>query len=194
MAGDDGEEAFEALAAALDDLVGEAVREDLAGERRDVHARRLALEDVPEGLEVRVAPPDDRVAQLERGDVRLERGYQTEGSGERGLEFETKKGGKWGLGNGEWGRGREALSHTYLAHDLVVGIHLPPETCRRAALHVQCSSCLQHTAKPRCSPCVWGLRTSISRKLSGTLYISSICSHRGSPSPESVQSVDIAEN
>ncbi len=104
MAGDNGEEAFEALAAALDDLVGEAVREDLAGERRDVHARRLALEDVPEGLEVRVAPPDDRVAQLERGDVRLERGYQTEGSGERGLEFETGKGGtkagEWGMGTG----------------------------------------------------------------------------------------------
>ena len=74
MARDDGEEALEALAAALDDLVREAVREDLARERRDVDARRLALEDVPERLKVRVAPPDDRVPELERGDVRLRPG------------------------------------------------------------------------------------------------------------------------
>lgn len=67
----DGEEALEALAPALDDLVREAVREDLAGEGRDVHARGLALEDVAEGLEVRVAAAHDRVAELERGDVRL---------------------------------------------------------------------------------------------------------------------------
>lgn len=52
MAGDDGEEALEALAACLDDLVGEAVCEDLAGQRRDVDARALALEDVAEGLKV----------------------------------------------------------------------------------------------------------------------------------------------
>ena len=49
---DDGEEALEALTAALDGLVREAVREDLAGQRGDVHARALALEDVAEGLEV----------------------------------------------------------------------------------------------------------------------------------------------
>lgn len=71
MAGDDGEEALEALPPALDDLVREAVREDLAGEGRDVHARGLALEDVAEGLEVGVAAAHDRVAELERGDVRL---------------------------------------------------------------------------------------------------------------------------
>ena len=72
MSRDDSEEPLEALAAALDDLVREAVREDLARERGDVHARRLALEDVPERLEVGVAAADDRVAQLEGGDVRLD--------------------------------------------------------------------------------------------------------------------------
>ena len=71
MPSDDGEEALEALAAALDDLVREAVREDLAGQRGDVHARALALGDVAEGLEVRVPPSHDGVAELEGGDVRL---------------------------------------------------------------------------------------------------------------------------
>ena len=71
MARNDRQEPLEALAPALDDLVREPVRENLAGERGDVHARRLALQDVPERLKVRVAPPDDRVAELERGDVRL---------------------------------------------------------------------------------------------------------------------------
>ena len=71
MSRDDSEEPLEALAAALDDLVREAVREDLARERRDVDARRFALEDVPERLKVRVAPPDERVAQFEGGDVGL---------------------------------------------------------------------------------------------------------------------------
>ena len=68
---DDGKEPLEALTAGLDDLVREAVCEDLSRERWDVHARRLALEDVPEGLKVRVAAAHDRVAELERGDVRL---------------------------------------------------------------------------------------------------------------------------
>ena len=74
MPSHNGEETLEALAAALDDLVREAVREDLARERGDVHARRLALEDVPERLEVGVAAADDRVAELEGGDIRLDAG------------------------------------------------------------------------------------------------------------------------
>ena len=71
MSRNDSEEPLEALAAALDDLVREAVREDLARERGDVHARRLALEDVPEGLEIRVPSAHNRVAQLECGDIGL---------------------------------------------------------------------------------------------------------------------------
>ena len=70
---DDSKEPLEALAPALDDLVREPVREDLAGQRRDVDARALALEDVAERLEVAVPPPHQRVPQLERGDVRLRR-------------------------------------------------------------------------------------------------------------------------
>ena len=49
---DDAKEAFKALPPCFDDLVGEAVREDLAGERGDVDSRRLALEDIAEGLKV----------------------------------------------------------------------------------------------------------------------------------------------
>ena len=71
MSRDDSEEPLEALAAALDDLVREAVREDLARERGDVHARRLALEDVPEGLEVGVATADGGGLELEGGDICL---------------------------------------------------------------------------------------------------------------------------
>ena len=62
MAGDDGEEALKALAATLDDLVGEAVCEDFAGERGDVDAGGLALEEIAEGLKVGVAAADDGVA------------------------------------------------------------------------------------------------------------------------------------
>jgi hypothetical protein len=48
----DAEEALEALASGLDDLVGETVGEDFAGERGDVDSRRLALQDIAEGFKV----------------------------------------------------------------------------------------------------------------------------------------------
>ncbi len=69
VADDDLEELFETGAPALDDVVGEAVGEDLAGEGRDGDARALALEDVPEVLEVAVPPAHAALAQLEGGDV-----------------------------------------------------------------------------------------------------------------------------
>ena len=69
MTDDDLQEALQPLAAVLDDVVGEAVREDLARQRRDGDAGGLALEDVAEVLEVGVAPADGRGAQLEGGDV-----------------------------------------------------------------------------------------------------------------------------
>jgi hypothetical protein len=78
VAGDDGEEALEALAATLNDLVREAIREDLAREYGNVHACALTLEDVPKSLKIRVAPADERVPQLERGNVRL-RPHEEEG-------------------------------------------------------------------------------------------------------------------
>ena len=71
MASHDTEEALEAFPSGLDDLIREPVREDLAWERGDVHAGRLVLEDIAEGLKVRIASAHERVAQLEGGDVRL---------------------------------------------------------------------------------------------------------------------------
>lgn len=69
MSDDDLQEALQAVAAMLDDVVAEAVGKDLPRQRRDGHARALALEDVAEGFKVRVAPPHGAVLQLEGGDV-----------------------------------------------------------------------------------------------------------------------------
>ena len=69
VADDDLEEALQPLAAVLDDGVVELVEVDLARQRGDGHARRLALQDVAEVLKVRVAAAHGRGAQLERGDV-----------------------------------------------------------------------------------------------------------------------------
>jgi hypothetical protein len=53
----DAKEALKALAPSLNDLVGEAVGEDLAGKRGYVDPCRLAFEDIAEGFKVRVASP-----------------------------------------------------------------------------------------------------------------------------------------
>ena len=71
MARHDRQEPLQTLAPALDNLIREPVREDLAGKGWDVDPRGFVLEDVAECLEVRVPPADDRVAELEGGDVRL---------------------------------------------------------------------------------------------------------------------------
>jgi len=52
MPRNDAKEVLKALTPGLDDLVGEAVGEDLARERGYVDLRRLALEDIVEGLKV----------------------------------------------------------------------------------------------------------------------------------------------
>ena len=75
MARDDGEEALEALAAALDDLVGEPVREDFSGQRWDVHPCRFTLENVAEGFKVGVASSDGGVLGDEGGNVCLKINY-----------------------------------------------------------------------------------------------------------------------
>ena len=102
VSGDDLEEPLEPLPPLVDRIVREAVREHLARKRRNVDLRAhdvdkkegdnqlgrrssawpegemmtdpggLPLERVPEGLKVRVSPSDDRVPELERGDVGLE--------------------------------------------------------------------------------------------------------------------------
>lgn len=69
MADDNLEELLEPRTATLDDVVAEAVGEDLAGERRDGDASALALENVAEVLKVGVATADAALAQLEGGDV-----------------------------------------------------------------------------------------------------------------------------
>ncbi len=63
-------EALQALSAMLDDVIAEAVREDLPRQGRDRDPRALALEDVPEVLKVRVAPPYGAVLELEGRDIR----------------------------------------------------------------------------------------------------------------------------
>lgn len=69
MADDDLQEALQALAAVLDDVVAEAVRKDLAGQRRDGDAAALALEDVAKVLKVGVAAAHARGLELEGGNV-----------------------------------------------------------------------------------------------------------------------------
>ena len=76
MASDDAEETLETFSPGLDDLVGEAICEDLAWESGDVDTGGLVLEDVTEGLKVGVSPADERVAQFECRDVGL---YNTQG-------------------------------------------------------------------------------------------------------------------
>jgi hypothetical protein len=63
------QELLQPLPPMLNHVVAEAVRKDLARQRRDRHARRLALQHVPEVLEVGVAAADGRLLEFEGGDV-----------------------------------------------------------------------------------------------------------------------------
>lgn len=107
MSRDNAEEALETFSPGLDDLVRKAVREYLAWERRNVHPGGLVLENIAERLKVGVAPAHERVTELECGDIRLRSGKSKVGMG---------------MMPSFWRGG------TYLAHDLVVGIHLAAET------------------------------------------------------------------
>ena len=69
MADDDLQEALQALASMLDDIIAEPVCEDFPGEGRDGDARALALEHVAEVLEVGVAPAHGAVLELEGRDA-----------------------------------------------------------------------------------------------------------------------------
>jgi hypothetical protein len=71
MAGDDAQEPLQPFSPALDDLVGESVREDLSWERRDVDPCGFVLQDIAEGFEVGVAPSYYGMAELEGGNVCL---------------------------------------------------------------------------------------------------------------------------
>ena len=65
---------------------------------------------------------------------------------------------------------------TYLADYLVVSEHLSPKSWGENNLRAESRTELLGLDG---TPCVCGFLTSISKKLSGTLYISSICTDRG---------------
>ena len=65
----DLQEALQPLPPVLDDVVAEAVREDLAGKRGDGNAGALTLQNVAEVFEVGVAAADGAVLELEGGNV-----------------------------------------------------------------------------------------------------------------------------
>ena len=67
------QEPLEPFPSALNHLVAEPIREHFPRQSRDVDAIRLALENVPEVLEIAVAPSDGRVAYLKGRDVGLGR-------------------------------------------------------------------------------------------------------------------------
>lgn len=117
MTSDDSQEPLQALSPSFDNLVGEPVGEDFAGERRDVDACGFAFENVTEGFEIRVAAADERVAQFEGGDIGL-------------LSFTEYGGGRMkGDRLLEWvGVVRGRTGGLYLAHDLIIGVHLPTES------------------------------------------------------------------
>jgi len=60
---------LQALPPMLNHIIAEAICKHFPWQRRDRHARRLALQDVAEVFEVAIAPPHAAVAQLEGGDV-----------------------------------------------------------------------------------------------------------------------------
>lgn len=69
MTDDDLEELLEACATTFDNIVAEAVGEDLSGQRRNSDTGALALENVAEVLEVGVSTTDAALTELEGGNV-----------------------------------------------------------------------------------------------------------------------------
>jgi len=62
MTRNDTQEPLQPLPPTLNDLIGEAIREYLSGERGDVDSGGLVLEDVAEGFKVRVTSADEGMA------------------------------------------------------------------------------------------------------------------------------------
>ena len=69
MTRDNLQEPLQPLAPVLDDVVAEPVGEHLARQWGNGDSRALALQDIAEILEIGVAAANDRVLQLEGGDV-----------------------------------------------------------------------------------------------------------------------------
>jgi hypothetical protein len=53
----------------FDNIVAEAIREDLARQRRNCHTCRFSLQDIAEVLEIGIAPTNRAMAELEGGNV-----------------------------------------------------------------------------------------------------------------------------
>jgi len=66
------QETLQSLAALLNDLIREAVGEDLSRKWGDVDSGRFSLQHIPEPLEIRVAATDSRRFQLESRDIGLQ--------------------------------------------------------------------------------------------------------------------------
>jgi hypothetical protein len=71
VSSNNGQEPFQALAPALNNLVRETVREDFAGKWRNVHSCRLAFENVTESFEIGVTTANQRMTKLESWNIRL---------------------------------------------------------------------------------------------------------------------------
>ena len=69
MSNNNLQETLQSLTSVFDHIVAEPVGEHLARQRRNGNPRAFPLEDVPEVLEVRVAAANDRVLELEGGNV-----------------------------------------------------------------------------------------------------------------------------
>jgi hypothetical protein len=112
MANDNLQEPLQALPAMLNHVIAKPVREHLPRQRRDRHARALALEDVAEVFEVAVAAPHAAVAQLEGGDVGaaedlvvgVHAAADAVGAGVFDLEGRRLVGGLWPGEKEVWGR------------------------------------------------------------------------------------------
>lgn len=63
------QEALQAISARLDNIIAEAIGENLARQRGDIHAAALALQDIAEVFKVAVAAAYGAVLQLEGWDV-----------------------------------------------------------------------------------------------------------------------------
>lgn len=62
MTRNDTQKALETLPTRLDDFFGKPVGKNLSGQRGDIHARRLAFEDISECFKVGIAPSNARMA------------------------------------------------------------------------------------------------------------------------------------
>jgi len=69
MTNNDLQEPLETFPPMLDNIVTEPICEDLARQWRDCHSCRFSLQDLAKVLEIRIAPTNRAMAELEGGDI-----------------------------------------------------------------------------------------------------------------------------